>query len=111
MIISNDVQSRIESLGVELFYLPREATKWFNAKRRDPKKEIALLGGWYWTLGREECGPFKSQSAAARDVFYRKVLKHLPPMMTAADLKASERDAVIAARKNNKRHLRLVRAA
>jgi hypothetical protein len=102
-IISDEVFGKTRDRGIEVFYVPRAATKWWNARRKDRKNEIALLGGWYWTLGREEHGPFRSQSAAWRDAFYRRVLKHAPPMMDAKEVKIAELDAAEEARKQKRR--------
>ena len=90
-IISDDVYSRTTDRGVEVFFVSRAVTKWWNA-RRDKKgeRDIALLSGWYWSLGNEEYGPFRSQSAAWRDAYYRRVARHRPPMADARDVRVAE---------------------
>jgi hypothetical protein len=84
--------SRLKDTGVEVFFVSREATKWWNARRSSKTQEIALLGGWYWTLDGEEAGPFRTPSAARRDCYYRRVLQETPPLMDMADLKRATKD-------------------
>ena len=91
-IISDDVYERTRTKGARVFFVSRSVTKWWNARRRDPATEIALLGGWYWSLGGEEAGPFRSPSAAWRDVYYRRVVRHQPPMADAQDVAVAERE-------------------
>jgi hypothetical protein len=90
--ITDTVMARLEDTGVEVFFVSREATKWWNARRHSRKQAIALLGGWYWTLNGEEAGPFRTPSAARRDVYYRRILQETPPLMDMADLKKAKRD-------------------
>lgn len=90
--ITDTVMAHLEDTGVEVFFVSREATKWWNARRHSRNQAIALLGGWYWTLNGEEAGPFRTPSAARRDVYYRRVLQETPPLMDMADLKKANRD-------------------
>lgn len=57
---------------VQVVYLDRETSKWWNARRRPD--DTTVFCGWYWINGEEEAGPFKSRSAAVRDAYYRFVL-------------------------------------
>lgn len=105
-IISKDVYQRTHDIGVEVFFVPRAATKWWNARRRDPKTEIALLGGYYWAQGREEHGPFRSASAAWRDAYYRRVARTRPPTISSADVERAAREAVDEQRRERRRRRR-----
>lgn len=63
--------------GVRVFHVSYAATRVWAAER--PKGEPLVFSGWYWARGREECGPFRSQSAAWRDAWYRAIRKQTPP--------------------------------
>lgn len=91
-IITDAVSERLKDEGAEVFFVSGAATKWWNAKRTDRQTEIALLGGYYWTYKGNEAGPFRTPSAAWRDVYYRRVLGEEPPLMDQKDLAAAEKE-------------------
>jgi hypothetical protein len=97
--INGHVRSHLLDAGCRIFFVSGAVTKWYNAKRTDKKTEVCLLGGWYWTLGREEHGPFRTPSAAERDVYYRKVLKVKPPVLDENDVKEAQRQIQIMIQK------------
>lgn len=90
MLFSNHVKTQINTSGAKVFFVSGAVKKWWNARRVDPTTEAALLSGWYWTLGTEERGPFRSMSAAQRDVYYRLVLRTRPPVPDAGTLTEAE---------------------
>jgi hypothetical protein len=90
--ITTAVKDRLLAERAEIFFVSGAATKWWNKQRRDPKTEVALLGGWYWTLKGEEMGPFRTPSAAWRDVYYRRLLEQDPPCMDKKDLQRVHRE-------------------
>jgi hypothetical protein len=65
---------------VEVVYLSRETSKWWNARRRPD--DTATFCGWYWLHKREEMGPFRSRSACIRAAYYRFVLEREVPSVT-----------------------------
>jgi hypothetical protein len=90
--ITTSVKERLLAERAEVFFVSGAATKWWNRQRTDKKHEIALLGGYYWTLNGEEAGPFRTPSAAWRDVYYRKLLEQDPPCMDKKDLARVHRE-------------------
>jgi hypothetical protein len=40
-----------------------------------------VFSGWYWAKGALEGGPFRSQSSAYRDAWFRLVAKRVPPRL------------------------------
>lgn len=62
---------------VRIVYLDRETAKWWNAKRGEG--EPMAFTGWYWVVGRQEAGPFKTRSAAIRDAYYARCLRSALP--------------------------------
>ncbi len=90
--ITSAVKDRLLAERAEVFFVSGAATKWWNKQRRNKKTEIALLGGYYWTLNGEEMGPFRTPSAAWRDCYYRRLLEQDPPSMDRKDLKRAERE-------------------
>ena len=69
---------------VQVYYLTRQISAWWNA-RRSPE-DIATFCGWYWVRGREESGPFRTRSAALRDAYYRFVIHQRLPVMWTNDI-------------------------
>lgn len=104
-IITNVVKAQLEAEGAEVFFVSGAATKWWNAHRSKAKKweVIALLGGYYWTYKGQEAGPFRTPSAAWRDVYYRGILKIRPPVMDQQELRAMDQEVAAAARKARRR--------
>lgn len=115
-ILTNAVRETLRHAEAEVFFVPREATKWWNAQRARKDDEVALLGGWYWSFGLQEAGPFRTQTAAWRDVYYRRILGRAPPVISPRDIARMRREdikrvgaksrAVVAARlsKQRERH-------
>lgn len=77
MWLPNHLLTDAKEGGVRVFYVSYAATRAWAVER--PKGEPLVFSGWYWARGREECGPFKSQSAAWRDAWYRAIRKQTPP--------------------------------
>jgi hypothetical protein len=95
-LINNHIREQLKSMNAEVFFVSGAATKWWNARRKDKKTEICLLGGWYWVLGKDESGPFRTPSGAWRDLYYRRVLVQVPPAMNRKDLTKAEREMIRA---------------
>lgn len=91
--ITSAVKELLTAEHAEVFFVSGQATKWWNSQREDKKTEIALLGGWYWTLAGEEAGPFRTPSAAWRDVYYRRLLEQEPPSMRKDEVARAEKEA------------------
>lgn len=84
-LISDAAKGQLTGQHIKTFFVAREITKWWNARRAD-KHTIALLGGWYWENGQDEAGPFRTQSAALRDAYYRKVMQQKVPLMSMQEV-------------------------
>jgi hypothetical protein len=80
MWLSNSLLDEARALEVRVFYLSYAACRRW-AEHRD-KGEPLVFSGWYWTHGKREAGPFKSQSAAWRDAWYL-LGRHRAPLLTA----------------------------
>jgi hypothetical protein len=74
--LRHSVISSVEQL-VQIVYLNRSTSKWWNQRRRPD--DTATFCGWYWIRGRDEMGPFRSRSSCVRDAYYRFVLKRELP--------------------------------
>jgi hypothetical protein len=74
--LRRSVISSAEQL-VQIVYLDRSTSKWWNQRRRPD--DTATFCGWYWIRGRDEMGPFRSRSSCVRDAYYRFVLKRELP--------------------------------
>lgn len=90
--INKEVRRKLDRSGVSVFFVSGAVTKWYNAQRSDPKTQVALLGGWYWSLGTEEHGPFRTPSAAERDFYYRHLLRIRPPCLSQHDVATALRE-------------------
>lgn len=67
-----------DTLGkVQVVYLDRETSKWWNGRRKGD--DTAVFCGWFWVKGSEEAGPFKTRSSAIRDAYYTFILKRELP--------------------------------
>lgn len=64
---------------VEIVYLDRATTKWWNGRRTPNAGEPVAFCGFFWIRSELEGGPFRSRSAAIRDAYYRFVLKIAAP--------------------------------
>lgn len=62
---------------VEVVYVNRETTTWWNQRRQGD--DTRIFCGWYWIKGQAEAGPFKTRSSALRDAYYLYVLEREPP--------------------------------
>jgi hypothetical protein len=58
-----------------------------------------VFSGWYWSLGAREAGPFKSQSAAWRDAWYRLGRRRAPLVTADNDRFEAARAAPVVKRK------------
>ena len=81
MWLSNALVKDVTDAGIKVFYVSYPATRLW-ARERD-KGQPLIFSGWYWGLGPREGGPFKSQSSAFRDAWFRVVRKRAPPAITA----------------------------
>jgi hypothetical protein len=90
--INDAILGLLKAERAEVFFVSGAATKWWNAQRQDKKSEVALLGGWYWTLNGEENGPFRTSSGAWRDCYYRRLLEQKPPCMGKDEVARAERE-------------------
>lgn len=73
--------------AVRVVYMPRAIAKMWN-RHRGPGEPVTFCG-WYWFDNAQpsvEGGPFKSESAAIRDAWYRRVLEQMPPGMNSTVL-------------------------
>lgn len=75
----NDIRKDTEKARVFLTYADRDTVKLWNSLRG--KDDPPIFGGWYWLKGWSEGGPFRCESAAIRDAWYRAVLKIEPPRL------------------------------
>jgi len=69
MWLPNAVINAVNEQVDEVFYLSYVTTRVFN-DQRSPGTPM-VFSGWYWAKGLREAGPFKSQSSAYRDAWYR----------------------------------------
>lgn len=95
MWLRNKLIEDVHATVDEIFYLDWSAAQRFNEKR--DKDQPLVFSGWYWALGAQEGGPFKSKSSAYRDAWYRLVLRRAPPSLHRGRKRAA--------------HLKLVRSA
>lgn len=79
------------STKVEVVYVDRDTSRWWNGRRRP--EDTAVFCGWYWIepRSREEAGPFRSRSAAYRDAYYRFVLRRELPSIGQSQLHGVDR--------------------
>jgi hypothetical protein len=82
---------------VEVVYLSRETSRWWNARRRPD--DCATFCGFYWIHKREEMGPFRSRSACVRDAYYRFVLQRELPSVGRSQLVGVEQTKVVKIRR------------
>lgn len=91
MGLSNEVQADLRKARVEVYYLSRAATIWWNSQRDPTKHTVAMFGGYYVVHDNDQFGPYKSPSAGLRDVYYRRVRKIEPPLMDRRELMMADR--------------------
>jgi hypothetical protein len=97
----------VTEAGIKVFYVSYAATRRWAVER--DKGEPLIFSGWYWGLGPRESGPFKSQSSAYRDAWFRVVRRHAPPVIRARNedyergqnLKANKQRAIRKAARVN----------
>lgn len=86
MKLTDAIQRDLEHKRVLITFANRETIKIWN-NLRDPK-EPPIFTGWYWMHGTREGGPFRCESAAMRDSWYRICLNRAPPLIdTTRDMK------------------------
>lgn len=88
--VINDVHETVD----EVFYVNYQTTKVFN-ESRTPGVPL-VFSGWYWAKGPREGGPFKSQSAAYRDAWYRLCSRTKMPLVhetARGEIRRQERTA------------------
>jgi hypothetical protein len=96
MKLNEAIQRDLETARVFLEYANRDTIKLWNSLRAHD--EPIAFGGWYWLHGYREGGPFRCESAAMRDAWYRICLKREPPAVFT----------MRRARKDRQTHLRVV---
>lgn len=72
---------------VQVHYLSREISKWWNARRAPG--ETATFCGWFWVRNNQEGGPFRTRSAALRDAYYKFVIHQKLPLMWKEEIPVS----------------------
>lgn len=82
MWITKNHKSAVEEVVDEIFYLDWSTSQRYNARR--DKDQPMILGGWYWAVGAQEGGPFKSKTAAYVNAYYLLVLRRSPPLLKAS---------------------------
>jgi hypothetical protein len=80
MWLKRNVVEAVDNLHVHVFYVNWKAACQWNASRNDSNVPLVFTG-WYWAKGLQEAGPFKSKSAAYRDVWYVLVVKRPGPRL------------------------------
>ena len=80
MWLPDAVLKDVRDHGARVFYLSYPAARRWAEDR--PPGEPLVFSGWYWTLGDREAGPFKSQSSAWRDAYY-KLGRRKAPLLTS----------------------------
>lgn len=107
MWLPDSVLSDVRALDARIFYLSYSACRRW-AEHRD-KGEPLVFSGWYWSLGKREAGPFKSQSAAWRDAWYQ-LGRHRAPLLTQHndDFEREQARQVAAAPRRRKPRLKVV---
>src|SRR5580765_3370776 len=94
MWLPNSVIAAVDEAVDEVFLINYQTTKIFN-ENREPGTPL-VFSGWYWAKGRLEGGPFRSQSSAYRDAWYRFVSRQKAPMLhetARGEIKRQERAA------------------
>lgn len=92
MWLPNSVISAVRETVDEVFYVSYETTRTFNQDRA-PGTPL-VFSGWYWAKGSREGGPFRSQSSAYRDAWYKLVAREKAPVLYATakvEIKKQER--------------------
>lgn len=79
MWIKKAVKEAVEEAVDEIFFLDWVTSQRYNA-RRDQDQPM-IFGGWYWAVGTQEGGPFKSKTAAYVNAWYVLVQRRRPPML------------------------------
>lgn len=102
-IITQSARDQLDRIGVQVYYVSRQETKWWNRRRSRGDGDLAMLSGWHWEARRREAGPFRSRSAAERDAYYRLSLHIEPPSLQRSDVQAIRDEADAASRKARRR--------
>src|SRR4051812_29183185 len=84
------IQQKIDDSGVRIYYLPGHVTKWWNDQREDPE-ENQIFCGWYWKLGGEEGGAYKTPSEGMRIFYYASTRRTKAPSLSEQEIKAVAR--------------------
>jgi hypothetical protein len=82
MKLREAIQRDLEAHRVFVELANRQTVNIWNAMRG--AKDLPAFCGWYWLCGYREGGPFRTESAAMRDAWYRIVRKQEPPALYAA---------------------------
>jgi hypothetical protein len=96
MWLTRKMVGEVDDAVDEVFRLSYAATRTWNDKREAGAPLV--FSGWYWAKGATEAGPFKSQSAAYVDAWWRLVARRAPPTLhrgAKAFKRKLRRDALI----------------
>lgn len=100
MKLTEAIQNDLRRSRVHVSFANRETVKLWNSLR--DHNEPPIFTGWYWLQGTSEGGPFRCESAAMRDAWYRVVLGREPPLINSTKV-------MRAALRGTRAPLRLVR--
>lgn len=81
MKLTDAIQKDLEASRVHVSFANRETIAIWNRLRGIG--EPPIFTGWYWLSGIREGGPFRCESAAMRDAWYRICLRQDPPLINS----------------------------
>jgi hypothetical protein len=80
MRLTDKVMLAVEAARVDVSFVNRDTTRWWNERRG--QGELRYFTGWYWVrkdarnrIDGDQNGPFHSMSAAVRDAYTRLQLR------------------------------------
>ena len=100
MKLTEAIRKDLEEFRVHIDFAGRETIAIWNRLRA--LNEPPIFTGWYWACGLREGGPFRCESAAMRDAWYRVCLRQEPPLVN------STREMKAALQRRHPPHLRVV---
>lgn len=88
MKLTEAIQKDLNHSRVHITFANRETIAIWNRLRAP--NEPPIFTGWYWASGVREGGPFRCESAAMRDAWYRICLRQEPPLVNSTrEMKAA----------------------
>lgn len=81
MKLTDAIQKDLTHSRVQITFANRETIAIWNRLRGIG--EPPIFTGWYWMCGTLEGGPFRCESAAMRDAWYRVCLNQIPPSINS----------------------------